>query len=168
MEPNKIKLCVIGCYYWRCSARDSRFTKFTIENHFSMSWRINCSRYDLVSVFFMAQMETGGLTLGWHDDFKEILARLFVAKPVIASLGKGFCLNWFCVVCRQTTSLPYMHFRMLWWLICDAGSKIAYTAHVYNGLFQFPYAGGSQTAQKGKTREFLVQAQVTEKYRLVI
>ena len=63
---------------------------------------------------FMAQMETGDLTLGWHDDFKEILARLFVAKPVIASLGKGFCLNWFCVVCRQTTSLPYMHFRMLW------------------------------------------------------
>mgnify|MGYP007000456053 len=29
----------------------------------------------------MAQMETGGLNLGWHDDFKEILARLFVAKP---------------------------------------------------------------------------------------
>ena len=28
-------------------------------------------------------------------------------------------------------------------------------------------AGGSQIAQKGKTREFLVQAQVTKKYRLV-
>ena len=28
-------------------------------------------------------------------------------------------------------------------------------------------AGGSQIAQKGKKREFLVQAQVTEKYRLV-
>ena len=38
-------------------------------------------------IFFMAQMEAGGLTLGWHDDFKEILARLFVAKPVMASLG---------------------------------------------------------------------------------
>ena len=36
---------------------------------------------------FMAQMETAGLTLGWYDDFKEILARLFVAKPVMASLG---------------------------------------------------------------------------------
>jgi hypothetical protein len=31
----------------------------------------------------------------------------------------------------------------------------------------FCTAGGSQIAQKGKTREFLVQAQVTEKYRLV-
>ena len=31
----------------------------------------------------------------------------------------------------------------------------------------FCIAGGSQIAQKGKTREFLVQAQVTEKYRLV-
>ena len=31
----------------------------------------------------------------------------------------------------------------------------------------FCMAGGSQIAQKGKTREFLVQAQVTEKYRLV-
>ena len=62
----------------------------------------------------MAQMETGGLTLGWHDDFKEILARLFVSKPLMASLGKGFCLNWFCVVCHQTNSLPYMHFKMQW------------------------------------------------------
>jgi hypothetical protein len=31
----------------------------------------------------------------------------------------------------------------------------------------FCTAGGSQISQKGKTREFLVQAQVTEKYRLV-
>ena len=31
----------------------------------------------------------------------------------------------------------------------------------------FCTAGGSQIAQKGKTREFLVQAQVTEKYWLV-
>ena len=31
----------------------------------------------------------------------------------------------------------------------------------------FCMAGGSPIAQKGKTREFLVQAQVTEKYRLV-
>ena len=31
----------------------------------------------------------------------------------------------------------------------------------------FCKAGGSQIAQKGKTREFLVQVQVTEKYRLV-
>ena len=31
----------------------------------------------------------------------------------------------------------------------------------------FCMAGGSQIARKGKTREFLVQAQVTEKYRLV-
>ena len=31
----------------------------------------------------------------------------------------------------------------------------------------FCTARGSQIAQKGKTREFLVQAQVTEKYRLV-
>jgi len=31
----------------------------------------------------------------------------------------------------------------------------------------FCTAGGSQIAQKGKTRELLVQAQVTEKYRLV-
>ena len=31
----------------------------------------------------------------------------------------------------------------------------------------FCMAGGSQIAQKGKIREFLVLAQVTEKYRLV-
>ncbi len=85
-------------------------------------------------------METGGLTLGWHDGFKEALARLFVAKPVMASLDKGFCLNWSCVVCRQTTSLTYMHFLLLRVFIMTFSSS--------------RMAGGSQIAQKGKRGNF--------------
>ena len=49
-----------------------------------------------------------------------------------------------------------MHFRMLWWLICEPELKIAYAAHVYNGLFQFLYGRWFTNFSKRPLRNVLV------------